>query len=94
MTRTRRRRSRRRRRRAIRGGWRIRRCGCSAIGRLIPVSGERLARVLRGQPVRAPSVSGQPLGFAVDPKDQVVAVMREDAGQPSRWHPEKVLRGG
>ena len=61
---------------------------------LIPVSGERLARILRGQPVRAPSVAGQPLGFAVDPKDQVVAVMREDAGQPSRWHPEKVLRGG
>ena len=61
---------------------------------LIPVSGERLARILRGQPVRAPSVAGHPLGFAVDPKDQVMAVMREDPEQPSRWHPEKVLRGG
>ncbi len=60
----------------------------------IAVSGERLSRVLRGQAVRAPSVAGHPLGFAIGADDRVVAVMREDPDQPSRWQPEKVLKAG
>ena len=58
----------------------------------IPTTGDRLARVLRGQSVRAPAQAGREFGFAVDAEDRVIAVLRNDPAAPDRWNPEKVLR--
>ena len=55
------------------------------------LSGEQLARIRRGQSIRARPSPGQRRALALDAAGVVIAVLKDDPLEPGRWQPEKVL---
>ena len=55
------------------------------------LSGEQLARIRRGQSIRARHSPAQRRALALDAAGVVVAVLKDNPLEPGRWQPEKVL---
>ena len=56
--------------------------------------GEQLQRIKRGQKIRHAPVDGWDKALALNPENQVAAVLRRDELSAATWQPEKVLASG
>ena len=56
--------------------------------------GEQLQRIKRGQKIRHAPVDGWDKALALNPENQVAAVLRRDELSAATWQPEKVLAAG
>ena len=56
--------------------------------------GEQLRRIKRGQKIRHAPVDGWDRALALNPQNEVAAVLRRDELSAATWQPEKVLASG
>lgn len=58
------------------------------------LQGEQLQRIKRGQKIRHAPVDGWDKALALNPENEVAAVLRRDDLSAATWQPEKVLASG
>lgn len=58
------------------------------------LQGEQLLRIKRGQKIRHAPVDGWDKALALNPENEVAAVLRRDELSAATWQPEKVLASG